>query len=159
MVGCDGGIGTPANRSIDFKEFAAGLSMRPSRHEPIGGRTCVSLRARGRLGAADSEASGFGKGVAPQQQRGGLAMAEKVKLSEALERTASALAMFDGDALEELTLQLNAATEGLIEVEREPIEAIKARQRILAEVLTATEQSLQLLRGLRERSARNQWAL
>ena len=86
-------------------------------------------------------------------------MAEKVKLSEALERTASALAMFDGDAIEELTARLCAATDGLVEVEREPIEAIKARQRILAEVLIATEQSIQLLRGLRERKARNEWAL
>ncbi len=86
-------------------------------------------------------------------------MAEKVKLSDALERTAAALAMFDGGAIEELTVQLSAATEGLVEVEREPIEAIKARQRILAEVLIATEQSIQLLRGLRERKARNEWAL
>lgn len=86
-------------------------------------------------------------------------MAEKVKLSEALEQTASALAMFDGDALQQLTERLNAATQGLVEVEPEPIEAIKARQRILAEVLTATEQSLRLLRGLRERNARNEWAI
>jgi hypothetical protein len=86
-------------------------------------------------------------------------MAEKVKLSEALEQTASALAMFDSDALEELTVRLSAAAEGLVEVEREPIEAIKARQRILAEVLMATEQSIQILRGLRERKARNEWAL
>lgn len=88
-----------------------------------------------------------------------MAEQETVKLSEALERTASALAMFDGDALAELTERLNAATEGLVEVEPEPIEAIKARQKILAEVLTATERSLQLLRSLRERNARNEWAL
>jgi len=85
-------------------------------------------------------------------------MAEKVKLSEALERTAAALAMFDGDALEELTARLNAAAEGQVEIEREPVEAIKARQRILAEVLTATEQSINLLRRLRERKAGNEWA-
>ncbi len=86
-------------------------------------------------------------------------MAEKVKLSEALERTAAALAMFDGDALEELTARLNAAKEGLVDVEPEPIEAIKARQRILAEVLIATEQSIHILRRLRERKAKNEWAL
>lgn len=86
-------------------------------------------------------------------------MAEKVRLSDALEQTASALAMFDSTALDELTIRLNAAVEGLIEVEREPIEAIKARQRILAEVLIATEQSIHLLRSLRERKARNEWAL
>ena len=86
-------------------------------------------------------------------------MAEKVKLSEALERTASALAMFDGQALEELTVQLNAATQGSVEVEREPIEFIRARQRLLAEVLTATEQSIQLLRSLQQRKARKEWAL
>jgi hypothetical protein len=86
-------------------------------------------------------------------------MAEKLKLSEALERTASALAMFDGHALKELTAQLNAATEGLVEVEREPIESIKARQKLLAEVLTATEQSIQLLRGLQVRQAKKEWAL
>ena len=86
-------------------------------------------------------------------------MAEKVKLSEALERTASALAMFDGPALEELTVQLNAATLGALDVEREPIEAIQARQKLLAEVLTATEQSIELLRGLQQRKAKDEWAL
>lgn len=91
--------------------------------------------------------------------RGEVVMQEKVKLSEALEQTASALAMFDSDALEELTARLNAATEGLVEIEREPIEAIKARQRILAEVLIATERSIHILRSLRERKARNEWAL
>lgn len=86
-------------------------------------------------------------------------MEETVKLSEALERTASALAMFDGAALEELTVRLTRAVEGVVAVEPEPIEAIKARQRLLAEVLSATERSLRILQGLRERKARNEWAL
>lgn len=86
-------------------------------------------------------------------------MTESVKLSEALEQTASALAIFDGEALERLAVRLNAAADGSIEVEPEPVEAILARQRILKEVLFATERSLHVLRSLRERKARKQWVL
>jgi hypothetical protein len=86
-------------------------------------------------------------------------MAERLRLSEASRQTAAALAVFDGLALEELLAQLHDADAGRVAIEREPVEAIRARQRVLAEVLTATEQNIGLLRRLRERKVGNQWEL
>ena len=153
--------GPKSNPERCLTRFGAGANLNgvSGRLPDVVDALIASSVVAGKLGEADLHEADFGHAVAPKRQRGRQAMAEKVKLSEALERTASALAMFDGQALEELTVQLNAATCGSIEVEREPIESIRARQRLLAEVLTATEQSIQLLRGLQQRKAKNEWAL
>ena len=86
-------------------------------------------------------------------------MAESVRLSEASRAAVEALATFDYAALEALTNRLQAAVQGEIQLEREPLEAIENNQKLLAGVLMATEQNLALLHRLRERKVGNEWAL
>lgn len=86
-------------------------------------------------------------------------MTETVKLSDLSRQVGTAVASFDEDALAQLAARLEAAVRGEVEVEHEPIESIQARQRVLAEILIATEQNIHVLRRLRERKARNAWEL
>jgi hypothetical protein len=86
-------------------------------------------------------------------------MVESVRLSDASLAVVEALSRFDYVALETLTDRLQAAVDGRIQLEREPIGLIENNQKILAGVLMATEQNLSILRRLRERRAGNEWAL
>ena len=85
-------------------------------------------------------------------------MAESVRLSDASRAVVEALSSFDDAALQRLTKRLQAAADGEVPLEPEPREAIENNQQILAGVLMATEQSLTILRRLRERRG-NEWVL
>jgi hypothetical protein len=84
-------------------------------------------------------------------------MGEAVRLSETSRQTVEALARFDEAALERLLRRLESALAGELEIEREPVALVEARQRILAEVLVTTEQNINLLRRLRVRKVGNEW--
>jgi len=86
-------------------------------------------------------------------------VAESVRLSEVSEQAAMALASFDRGVLEGLTRRMCGVADGRIALEAEPIEAILAAMKMLAEILIATDKNIHMLRRLRERKARSEWVL
>jgi hypothetical protein len=75
---------------------------------------------------------------------------QTVRLSEASREVAAALARFDQEALNAVAAQLSAVQAGDATVVNEPAEAIAAQQRMLVEMLAATERNIHLLRRLHE---------
>ncbi len=83
-----------------------------------------------------------------------IAMAtRKVRLTDALREVTAALTLLDAEALERLSTRLTALASGVAAgatgvdavIEREPVEVILARQRVLASVLAATAENLKVL--------------
>lgn len=77
----------------------------------------------------------------------------KVRLTDTLCEATAALTLLDAEALERLSARLTAIASGISAgatgvdavVEREPVETILARQRVLASVLAATAENLKVI--------------
>ena len=81
----------------------------------------------------------------------------KLLLSDALQQTTAALSHLDTAALERLLARLDAVQAGTLELEREPVEAIRASHQLLGSVLAATQKNMKVLERLRERKATGRW--
>jgi hypothetical protein len=81
----------------------------------------------------------------------------KLLLSDALQQTTEALSQLDTAALERLVARLDAVQSGTLELQREPVEAIRASHRLLGSVLAATEKNMKVLERLRQRKAGDRW--
>jgi hypothetical protein len=82
----------------------------------------------------------------------------KLLLSDALQQTTAALSKLDTAALQRLVERLDAVQAGALELQREPVEAIRASHKLLGSVLAATEKNMKVLERLRQRKATGQWA-
>ena len=80
-------------------------------------------------------------------------MRQTIRLSEASRDVATALARFDQAALDAIAAKLDAVQAGVAGIASEPANAIVMQQRMLIEVLAATERSLHLLHRLHEAPA------
>lgn len=72
----------------------------------------------------------------------------KLLLSDTLRQTTAALAQLDTAALERLLERLDAVQAGTLEVEPEPVAAIRANHELLGSVLTATRRNMTVLERL-----------
>jgi len=81
----------------------------------------------------------------------------KLLLSDVLQRTTVALSQLDTAALERLVERLEAVQSGALELQREPIEAIRASHKLLGSVLAVTEKNRKVLERLRQREATGPW--
>ncbi len=92
----------------------------------------------------------------------------RIRLTDTLREATAALTLLDAEALERLSRRLTAIVGGVATgatgleqvVEREPVEAILARQRVLASVLAATSANLQVLERMAglEGGDRGEWS-
>jgi hypothetical protein len=82
----------------------------------------------------------------------------KLLLSDALQQTTAALSKLDTAALQRLVERLDAVQAGALELQREPVEAIRASHKLLGSVLAVTEKNMKVLERLRQRKATGQWA-
>ncbi|HEX4652531.1 MAG TPA: hypothetical protein VH250_13600 [Granulicella sp.] len=82
----------------------------------------------------------------------------KLLLSDVLQQTTAALSQLDTAALERLVARLDAVQAGAIELQREPVEAIRASHTLLGSVLAVTEKNMQILDRLRQREGTGPWA-
>jgi hypothetical protein len=81
----------------------------------------------------------------------------KLLLSDALQQTTAALSQLDTAALQRLLERLDAVQSGTLELQREPVEAIRASHQLLGSVLAATEKNMKVLERLRHRKATGLW--
>jgi hypothetical protein len=81
----------------------------------------------------------------------------KLLLSDALRQTTVALSQLDTAALQRLLERLDAVQSGTLELQREPVEAIRASHQLLGSVLAATQKNMKVLERLRERKATGRW--
>ena len=85
----------------------------------------------------------------------------KLLLSDALQQTTAALSKLDTAALQRLVERLDAVQAGALELQREPVEAIRASHKLLGSVLAVTEKNMKVLERLdrlRQREGTGQWA-
>jgi hypothetical protein len=72
----------------------------------------------------------------------------KLLLSDTLRQTTAALAQLDTARLERLLERLEAVQAGTLELEPEPVAAIRANHRLLGSVLAATKKNMTVLQRL-----------
>jgi hypothetical protein len=82
---------------------------------------------------------------------------EKLLLSVALQQTTSALSRLDTAALIRLIERLDAVRTGALEVQHEPVEAIRVHHKLLGSVLAATEKNMKILNRFQQRKATTRW--
>jgi hypothetical protein len=81
----------------------------------------------------------------------------KLLLSDVLQQTTAALSQLDTAALKHLVERLDAVRAGALELQREPIETVRATHKLLASVLAVTEKNMTLLDRLRQRKGTDRW--
>jgi hypothetical protein len=89
-------------------------------------------------------------GMAALEARGMEDAPGKLLLSDTLRQTTAALARLDTTALERLLTRLDAAQAGTLEVEPEPVAAIRANHQLLGAVLESTRKNMTVLERLQE---------
>jgi hypothetical protein len=81
----------------------------------------------------------------------------KLLLSDALRQTTAALSQLDTAALQRLVERLDAVRSGVLALQHEPVEAIRASHKLLGSVLAVTEKNMKVLDRLRQRKATGRW--
>jgi len=75
----------------------------------------------------------------------------RLLLSETLQQTTAALSQLDSATLRRLLDRLEAVQAGTLELEREPIAAVRTQHQVLGSVLALTARNIQVQEGLRVR--------
>lgn len=81
----------------------------------------------------------------------------KLLLSELLRQTTTALSQLDNGTLKLLLERLDAVQSGTLELQREPVEDIRASHKLLGSVLAGTEKNMKVLDRLRQRKGTGPW--
>jgi hypothetical protein len=75
----------------------------------------------------------------------------RLLLSETLQQTTAALSRLDSATLRRLLERLDAVQAGTLELEREPVAAVRTQHQVLAALLALTDRNIQVQQRSQER--------